>query len=98
MHTPMATRITSEVPTGAYIETGSPLPSTVTDLYAAYTYFSHSSMGDEDMELCIRGLCTSSEDKRGNGHIRYIDLSSNDLSSQSLSHLVDVPAHILCHL
>ena len=61
-------------------------------------YFSHSSIGDEDMELFNRGLCTSSEDNRGNGHIRYIDLSSNDLSLQSLSHLVDVPVHILCHL
>ena len=60
--------------------------------------FNSSSMGDEGMELFIRGLCTSSEDKRGNGHLRYIDLSGNGLSSQSLSHLVDIPAHILCHL
>ena len=61
-------------------------------------YFSRSSMGDECMELFIRGLCTSSEDKRGNGHIRSINLTSNGLSSQSLSHLLDVPAHILCHV
>ena len=60
--------------------------------------FINSSIGDEGMELFIRGLCTSSEDKRGNGHIRNIYLSNNDLSSQSLSHLVDIPAHILCHL
>ena len=60
--------------------------------------FNSSSIGDEDMEQFIRGLCTSSEDKRGNGHIRFINLSGNDLSSQSLSHLVDIPAHILCHL
>ena len=60
--------------------------------------FNYSSMGDEGMELFIRGLCTSSEDKRGNGHIRSINLSRNDLSPQSLSHLVDVPVHILCHL
>ena len=50
------------------------------------------------MELFIRGLSTSSEDKRGNGHIRNIDLSSNALSSQSLIHLVDIPARILRHL
>ena len=60
-------------------------------------YFNPSFMGDEGMELFIRGLCTSSEDKRGNGHIRFIYLSGNDLSSQSLSHLVDIPAHILRH-
>ena len=60
--------------------------------------FHNSSIGDEDMELFIRGLRTSSEDKRGNGDIKYIDLSHNDRSSQSLSHLVDIPAHILCHL
>ena len=60
--------------------------------------FNSSSVGAEGMELFIRGLCTSSEDKRGNGHIRSIRLSGNDLSSQSLSHLVDIPAHILCHL
>ena len=61
-------------------------------------HFTSSSIGDECIELFIRGLRTSSEDKRGNGHIRTIGLSSNDLSSQSLSHLVDIPAHILCHL
>ena len=61
-----------------------------------YVNFNNSSMGDEGVELFIRGLCTSREDKRGN--IRSIDLSINDLSSQSLGHLVDVPAHILCHL
>ena len=60
--------------------------------------FTGVSMGDEGMELFIRGLCTSSEDKRGNGHIMSIDLPDNNLSSQSLSHLVDIPAHILCHL
>ena len=60
--------------------------------------FNRSSIGDEGMELFIRGLCTSIEDKRGSGHIRYIDLSYNYLSSQSLSHLVDIPAHILRHL
>ena len=60
--------------------------------------FTNSSIGDEYMELFIRGLCTSSEDKGGNGHIRTIDLSHNDLSPQSLSRFVDIPAHILCHL
>ena len=61
-------------------------------------HFSLSSIDAEGLELFIRGLCTSSEDKRGNGHIRNIILSENHLSSQSLSHLVDIPAHILCHL
>ena len=61
-------------------------------------HFSGSSIDDEGMELFIRGLSTSSEDKRGNGHIRSIDLSFSDLSPQSPSHLVDIPAHILCHL
>ena len=61
-------------------------------------YFNGSSLGDESMELFVRGLCTSSKAKRGNGHIRSIGLSENYLSSQSLCHLVDIPAHILCHL
>ena len=60
--------------------------------------FYHLSIGDEDIELFIRGLCTSSEDKRGNGHIKSINLSGNGLSSQSLIHLVDIHVHILCHL
>ena len=61
-------------------------------------HFSYSSIGDEGMELFIRGLRTSREDKRGKGHIRSIDLSYNYFSPQSLSHLVDIPIHILCHL
>ena len=60
--------------------------------------FNRSSIGDEGMELFIRGLRISSEDKRGNGHIGSINLSNNDLSFQILRHLVDIPAHILCHL
>ena len=61
-------------------------------------HFSNSSIGGEDIDLFIRGLCTSSEGMKGNGRIRSMYLSYNDLSSQSLSHLVDIPVYILCRL
>ena len=60
--------------------------------------FSSSAMDDEKMELFVRGLCTSDESKRGNGHIRSLDLSNNDLTSRGAGTLKDIPAHVVHNL
>ena len=60
--------------------------------------FRYSPIGDEGMELFISGLCIPIERNSGNGHIYSIDFPKKELSSQSLSHLMDIPAHVLRHL
>ena len=59
--------------------------------------FNNSHMGDEKMTQFLQAL-SSADGEQGNAYITSIDWSWNELTSQSLCHLQDIPAHFLRHL
>ena len=58
--------------------------------------FNSSHMGDEKMTQFLQGLSSAGE--QGNADITSIDWCGNQLTSQSLCHLHNIPAHFLYHL
>ena len=59
--------------------------------------FSHSHMHDEMMIQFLQALGSAGEEQ-GNAYITSIIWRQNELTSQSLCHLEDIPAHFLCQL
>ena len=60
--------------------------------------FSGSSIEDKKMTLFLQALCSANRGEQGNAFITSIDFRSNDLTSQSLRYMQDIPAHFLHHL
>ena len=59
--------------------------------------FSNSYMGDEKMTQFLQAL-SSADGEQGNADLNSLDWSGNELTSQSLCHLQDIPVHYLHHL
>ena len=59
--------------------------------------FIYSHMGDEKMTQFLQAL-SSADGEQGNAHLNSLDWRNNELTSQSLCHLQDIPVHYLHHL
>ena len=59
--------------------------------------FSLSHVGDEKMTQFLQAL-SSADGEQGNAHLNSLVWSDNELTSQSLCHLQDIPVHYLHHL
>ena len=60
-------------------------------------YFNFSHMGDEKMTQFLQTL-SSADGEQGNAHLILLGWRSNELTSQSLCHLQDIPVHYLHQL